>query len=129
MVPEAELAVEITHHYDSADIDSGQFVPLIDTVRWRTQPQFHIPGRTPWCELAKPARFRNRPDVEYRAAKIKGVGLWNLVGYLHSGVQQDRRTDKAIRPTTSEYEPMARLRHFGLSHGGEFVDVPSAAPP
>jgi hypothetical protein len=129
LAAEAELAVETTHHYSLADIESEQFDLLMDMVRWRTHPQFRIPGRTAWCELAKPASFRNRSNVEYRAAKIKGVGLWNPAGYLHSGVQQGQRSEQAIRPTTSEYEPMARLRHFGISQGGEFIEVASKATP
>jgi hypothetical protein len=129
LASEAELAVEITHHYSSADIESKQLDLLMDMVRWRTVPRFRIPGRTAWCELANSARFRNRPNVEYRAAKIKGIGLWNPAGYLHSGVQQGQRSEQAIRPTSIEYEPLTRLRHFGIAKDGEFFDVGSNPTP
>ena len=130
MSTEGELAIGITHHYSLVDIEPEELNRVLDMVRWRTRPQFRLPGRTAWCELGKAASFRNRPNVEYRAAKVKGVGLWNPAGYLHSGVQQGRRSEQATRPSSSEYEPAARLRHFGISReGDQFVDVASDAAP
>src|SRR4051812_34387326 len=82
------LETEITDVYPEAEIDRAEFAKLIDLASWRRPPHFPAPGRTAWYELSRPVLYPQRPGVGFLAAKIKGVGLWNPEGYLHSGVQQ-----------------------------------------
>lgn len=123
------LKTEITHQYSGAEIDLDQFARLMDLVSWRSSPHFPAPGRTAWHEFDRPVRYQRRPGVNFLAAKLKGVGLWNPEGYLHTGVQQGQRLAEPIQPTTTEYLAMTRLIHVGISAEGELIELTSNPAP
>lgn len=124
-----ELSCEVVKKYENVEIDDASMSRLLDMAAWRTEPIFESPGRTAWVRLDKPALVKNRPGVPYHAAKMKGVGLWNPEGFLHTGVQMGERKAEKIPPTTENYAPMTALRHVGINADGEFFETTSNPAP
>lgn len=123
------LRIEVTHVYPLAEIKKSQFERLIDIARWRVRPKFYIPGRTAWSLLHTAVTYENARGLQYRAAKLKGVGVWNPKGHLHSGVQQGKHAVHPIQPTCQEYTSMKRLIHIGVSPEAQFIQVKSNPAP
>ncbi|WP_114946841.1 hypothetical protein [Microvirga calopogonii] len=123
------LEIEVTHRYAEVRIDAASIEAILERVSWRTVPTFARPGRSAWYVLPRPAAYPGRPGVEYRAAKLKGVGAWNPPDDPRSEVQWSEHAASPRPPSTAEYTSTALLRHVGVSRDGEFAEVTSSPAP
>jgi hypothetical protein len=123
------LEIKVTHRHTGVRIDAASVEDILDRVSWRTVPSFARPGRSAWYVLPRPATCRERPGVEFRAAKLKGVGAWNPPGDVRSEVRWAEQAAVPRPPSTDEYTATALLRHVGVTRDGEFAQVTSAPAP
>lgn len=124
-----ELDIEVTHFYPAAAIEPQLFDQILDLARWRSHPWFFAPGRTAWYRLAEPLRYLNRPEICYKAVKLKGVGFWNPEGHLVTGIRGSGNAQAPSPPTSLEYEETDRPWHMGISAEGELAEIGSAPAP
>jgi len=124
------IKLEITHLFDQVEIPEDEMESLLGVASWQSEPQFPYPGRSAWHVFKKPVYLKNDKEKIFRAAKLKGVGVWNPENFhLYSGVHGMAYCYKPIQPTTEDYKFTSSIAHFGFTDEGFFEAVYSEPAP
>ncbi|WP_066501590.1 hypothetical protein [Abyssisolibacter fermentans] len=114
------LNYKITHINENIKLSKEDYNDIIAQVSWQKTPSFFTPGRTGWYKLKQPINIGE--GVYVKAAKLKGVGVWNPDG---------RHAKKAevvpIPPTDKTY--LREAPHFGFDIDGKIKLIHSEDAP
>jgi hypothetical protein len=129
------LDYRVTHRYSGLNISDSEVNRLLDIASWNEKvPAFPRPGRGAWHALDQEATLKADPALQFQAAKLKGVGLWNPSqpgrctegnNKLHDG----EFSDAPIPPLTDELEYLMTYPHIGFNKEGEYAFVFSSPSP
>jgi hypothetical protein len=124
-----EISCVVTHHFNDVQISGDEFVRLLKIVTWQEIPWFPMPGRTAWYVFGSQPLLGSTPEFKLKAAKLKGIGLWNPKNFHYSGIHGGEHLDDPVPPTTIDYEYTSLLPHVGFTDEGEFTIVYSEPTP
>jgi len=117
-----EIGSVITHRFDDVNISEREFDILLDIVSWKRTPKFPRRGRMAWHILDEPASVPAFPDLQLRAAKIKGIGAYNPPDDgRYRDPLLDYFIDAPIQPTTEPLDSFVTYPHVGIDKEGEFM--------
>jgi len=98
-------------------------------LSWKSTPHFFIPGRTAWEILDKPIKIAG-DDLEYKALRCKGIGVWNpKKGFRIPELHRLKTYEIPSPPTCELYNPGIARKHFGFSKNGDFKFITSSPSP
>lgn len=118
------LGFTVTHRYTGTTISEKELQHIIELATWQKMPSFSVRGRSAWHILREDVTLKSNPEYKLRAAKLKGIGVWN------PGTTAKNRdslmvpeSDTPRPPTTQPLETFSTYPHFGLTADGEYSIV------
>ncbi len=115
------LEFTVTHRYDGVSISEQEWQYILALVSWEIVPSFSVRGRSAWHVLREDVHLKERPNYKLRAAKLKGVGVWNPASAARNrDPLMVAESDIPIPPTTKPLDSFTSYPHFGLTNDGEF---------
>lgn len=124
-----EISCVVTHRFTDVMISEDEYVRLSKIVTWQEQPWFPMPGRTAWYIFENQPPLVSSSELKLKAAKLKGIGLWNPKNSYYSGIHDVEHSDDPHPPTTEEYKYTSLLPHVGFTDEGEYAIVHGEATP
>lgn len=128
-----QLDYEITHSYSGLNISEAETKRLIDIATWNGKvPTFNRPGRVAWHALEEDVTLKADPSIHFKAAKLKGVGLWNPASdeaKFTNTLHKDGFTTQAVPPLTDMLEYLVTYPHMGIGNDGEYMFAYSKPSP
>lgn len=124
-----QLPFIVTHLFEEIDVPPSEVGRIFDFAGWTETPHFPIPGRTAWHVFARARADESNQVADAKAAKLKGVGVWNPPGVLTSALRGGSQADAPYPPTGEEYPFTATMRHVGLTADGDYTIVHSEPAP
>ncbi len=123
----------ITHQFDDIFISQQDRDVIMSFIGWDATPTFAKAGRTAWHVLKEEGHVLSKPDIIVRAAKMKGIGLWNPYSEEQRFDRQLKgkiQADPPIPPPEGEtYSSLKSYPHFGISRQGDYINAYSRESP
>jgi len=118
------IGFSVTHRYMDVDISEQEWQYILELASWKRMPSFAVRGRSAWHILREDVSLKSPPHNKLRAAKLKGIGVWNPASAARN---RDSLmvpvSETPIPPTTQPLESFATYPHFGLTAEGEYALV------
>ncbi len=116
------LTYEVTHVYDGVNISQKELNRLLAIASWDNRvPMFKAPGRVAWEPIEETITLKSNPDYTFRAAKLKGVGLYNPPSdKKYSGIISEAYSHEPSYPTTTVWDDLITYPHFGIADDGHY---------
>lgn len=116
------LRVTLIRKFPKIDLSEKELGTLEDFVSWRRVPVFPRRGRLAWHLFGDPPKRRDDPSVQYQAAKIKGVGVYNPPEGLRGRDPVFKETLTEPRPPTTEpLSSFVTYPHLGFASDTSFM--------
>ena len=124
------LGFTVTHRYADVAISEQEWEHLLALASWQQMPHFAVRGRSAWHILTQPVSLKSKPDYQFKAAKLKGVGVWNpALAARNRDSLMVPVSDTPMPPTTIPLESFATYPHFGITKDEEYALVYGSVAP
>jgi hypothetical protein len=124
------LQLAVTHFFDGIEIAERGVERLLDFASWRRTPEFVRRGRVARGVLEAPACLTADPSYRLRAAKLKGVGVYDpaSLGRYRDRIL-DSFSDNPLPPTTIPLHSFTSYPHVGFTAQGQYTVAYGAVAP
>ena len=118
------LKFTVTHRYTGTTISEQEWQYILEAATWQRMPAFSVRGRSAWHILREEVFLQSNPSYKLRAAKLKGIGVWNPVTTAKnrdSLIVPESNTPRP--PTTQPLHSFATYPHLGFNADQEYCIV------